>query len=57
MMTAGNATLLATAKDQSVDPGLLTPYMELMRHRGHGEEGLAGAVSLLGSGHESSDGE
>ncbi|MGW7268723.1 NAD(P)-dependent oxidoreductase [Streptomyces sp. NPDC054842] len=50
MMTAGNATLLATAKDQSVDPGLLTPYMELMRHRvaqGHGDEGLAGTVTLL----------
>jgi 3-hydroxyisobutyrate dehydrogenase-like beta-hydroxyacid dehydrogenase len=60
MMTAGNATLLATAKDQSVDPGLLTPYMEVMRHRvaqGHGEEGLAGTVSLLRSGQEPSDGE
>ncbi|MHA5048760.1 NAD(P)-dependent oxidoreductase [Streptomyces sp. SD15] len=50
MMTAGNDGLLATAKDQSVDPRLLTPYMELMRHRvaqGHGDEGLAGTVGLL----------
>ncbi|MEU3459421.1 NAD(P)-binding domain-containing protein [Streptomyces sp. NPDC006733] len=51
MMTAANGTLLATARDQSVDPGLLTPYMELMRRRvaqGHGDEGLAGTVGLLG---------
>ncbi|MFG2718784.1 NAD(P)-dependent oxidoreductase [Streptomyces sp. NPDC048416] len=52
MMTAANDTLLATAQDQSVDPRLLTPYMELMRHRvaqGHGDEGLAGTVGLLGN--------
>ncbi|MGW2023442.1 NAD(P)-dependent oxidoreductase [Streptomyces decoyicus] len=52
MMTAANDTLLATAQDQSVDPRLLTPYMELMRHRvaqGHGDEGLAGTVGLLRS--------
>ncbi|MET8681662.1 NAD(P)-binding domain-containing protein [Streptomyces sp. NPDC004647] len=52
MMTAANDTLLATADDQSVDPRLLTPYMELMRHRvaqGHGDEGLAGTVTLLSS--------
>lgn len=52
MMTAANDTLLATARDQSVDPQLLTPYMELMRHRvtqGHGDEGLAGIVGLLSS--------
>ncbi|MFJ7199955.1 MULTISPECIES: NAD(P)-dependent oxidoreductase [unclassified Streptomyces] len=52
MMTAANDTLVATARDQSVDPRLLTPYMELMRHRvaqGHGDEGLAGTVGLLGS--------
>lgn len=51
MMAAGNSTLLDTAADQSVDPRLLTPYMELMRQRvaqGHGDEGLAGAVALLG---------
>lgn len=50
MMAAANDTLLATAQDQSVDPRLLTPYMELMRHRvaqGHGDEGLAGTVGLL----------
>lgn len=52
MMTAGNGTLLGTAADQSVDPRLLTPYMELMRQRvdqGHGDEGLAGTVGLLRS--------
>lgn len=52
MMTAGNDALLATAEDQSVDPRLLTPYMELMRLRvaqGHGDEGLAGTVGLLRS--------
>ncbi|MGW1408327.1 NAD(P)-dependent oxidoreductase [Streptomyces sp. NPDC002403] len=52
MMAAANDTLVATARDQSVDPRLLTPYMELMRHRvaqGHGDEGLAGTVGLLGS--------
>ncbi|MGR8009831.1 NAD(P)-dependent oxidoreductase [Streptomyces hypolithicus] len=52
MMAAGNATFLATAEEQSVDPRLLTPYMELMRHRvaqGHGDEGLAGTVDLLRS--------
>lgn len=52
MMTAANDTLVATARDQSVDPRLLTPYMELMRHRvaqGHGDEGLASTVGLLGS--------
>jgi 3-hydroxyisobutyrate dehydrogenase-like beta-hydroxyacid dehydrogenase len=52
MMTAANDTLLATAYDQSVDPRLLAPYMELMRHRvtqGHGDEGLAGTVGLLRS--------
>lgn len=51
MMTAGNASLLATAEEQSVDPGLLTPYMELMGRRvsqGYGDEGLAGVVGLLG---------
>ncbi|MER5891843.1 NAD(P)-binding domain-containing protein [Streptomyces sp. NPDC001876] len=50
MMTAGNDALLATAEGQSVDPRLLTPYMELMRRRvaqGHGGEGLAGMVGLL----------
>ncbi|MFD4633713.1 NAD(P)-dependent oxidoreductase [Streptomyces sp. NPDC058284] len=52
MMAAANGTLLATAQDQSVDPRLLTPYMELMRRRvaqGHGDEGLAGTVGLLSS--------
>ncbi|MEU9320510.1 NAD(P)-binding domain-containing protein [Streptomyces sp. NPDC048295] len=52
MMTAANDTLVATARDQSVDPRLLTPYMELMGRRvaqGHGDEGLAGTVGLLGS--------
>jgi 3-hydroxyisobutyrate dehydrogenase-like beta-hydroxyacid dehydrogenase len=52
MMAAANDTLLATAQDQRVDPRLLTPYMELMRHRvaqGHGDEGLAGTVGLLRS--------
>lgn len=51
MMTAGNAALLATAGEQSVDPRLLTPYMELMGRRvsqGHGDEGPAGVVGLLG---------
>ena len=51
MMTAGNAALLATAGEQSVDPRLLTPYMELMGRRvsqGYGDEGLAGVVGLLG---------
>lgn len=51
MMSAANDTLLATARDQSVDPRLLTPYMELMRHRaaqGHGDEGLAGTAGPLG---------
>jgi 3-hydroxyisobutyrate dehydrogenase-like beta-hydroxyacid dehydrogenase len=50
MMSAGNDALLATAEGQSVDPRLLTPYMELMRRRvaqGHGDEGLAGTVDLL----------
>ncbi|MGW0775421.1 NAD(P)-dependent oxidoreductase [Streptomyces sp. NPDC002835] len=50
MMSAGNAALLATAEDQSVDPRLLTPCMDLMRRRvaqGHGDEGLAGTVDLL----------
>ncbi|MGW1373962.1 NAD(P)-dependent oxidoreductase [Streptomyces sp. NPDC002446] len=50
MMAAGNDTLLAAAEEQSVDPRLLAPYMELMRHRvaqGHGDEGLAGMVDLL----------
>ncbi|MEO3786899.1 NAD(P)-binding domain-containing protein [Actinocorallia sp. B10E7] len=50
MMTAANDTFLVTAEDQSVDPRLLTPYMELMSRRvaqGHGDEGLAGMVSLL----------
>ncbi|WP_371629793.1 NAD(P)-binding domain-containing protein [Streptomyces sp. NBC_00341] len=52
MMAAGNDTLLGTAADQSVDPLLLTPYMDLMRRRvaqGHGDEGLAGTVGLLRS--------
>nr|WTB31720.1 NAD(P)-binding domain-containing protein [Streptomyces sp. NBC_00830] len=52
MMTVANDTLLATAQDQSVDPRLLTPFMELMRHRvaqGHGDEGLAGTIGLLSS--------
>lgn len=51
MMSAANDTLLATARGQSVDPQLLVPYMELMRRRaaqGHGDEGLAGLVGLLG---------
>ncbi|MFE9591116.1 hypothetical protein ACFYOP_03395 [Streptomyces sp. NPDC006294] len=50
MMSAENAALLATAEEQSVDPRLLTPYMELMHRRvtqGHGDEGLAGTVDLL----------
>lgn len=50
MMAAANDTLLGTAADQSVDPRLLTPYMDLMRRRvaqGHGDEGLAGTVGLL----------
>ncbi|WP_326687188.1 MULTISPECIES: NAD(P)-binding domain-containing protein [unclassified Streptomyces] len=50
MMTTGNRTLLATARDQSVDSRLLDPFMELMRHRveqGHGDEGLAGLTGLL----------
>ncbi|GGT06840.1 dehydrogenase [Streptomyces kurssanovii] len=50
MMSAGNDALLATAEGQSVDPRLLTPYMDLMRRRvaqGHGDEGLAGTVDLL----------
>ncbi|MFG2598366.1 hypothetical protein [Streptomyces sp. NPDC048462] len=50
MMAAGNDTLLATATGQSVDPRLLTPYMDLMRRRvaqGHGAEDLAGTVGLL----------
>ena len=50
MMSAGNDALLATAGGQSVDPRLLTPYMELMRRRvaqGHGDEGLAGTVDML----------
>lgn len=50
MMAAANDTLLATAQGQSVDPRLLTPFMELMHHRvaqGHGDEGLAGTVGLL----------
>ncbi|TJZ44659.1 NAD(P)-dependent oxidoreductase [Streptomyces piniterrae] len=53
MMAAGNDALLATAAEQSVDPRLLTPYMELMRRRvaqGHGDEGLAGTVDLLTGG-------
>ncbi|MFD9499613.1 NAD(P)-dependent oxidoreductase [Streptomyces sp. NPDC060035] len=52
MMAAGNEALLATAENQSVDPRLLTPFMELMRRRvaqGHGNEGLAGTVDLLRS--------
>lgn len=51
MMTAGDATLLAAAEDQSVDSRLLAPYMELMGRRvaqGYGDEGLAGVVGLLG---------
>ncbi|MFC5814759.1 NAD(P)-dependent oxidoreductase [Nonomuraea harbinensis] len=54
MMAAGNDSLLATARDQGVDPRLLVPFMELMRHRvaqGHGDEGLAGLVSLLPAAH------
>ncbi|MEU8762905.1 NAD(P)-binding domain-containing protein [Streptomyces sp. NPDC048659] len=50
MMAAADDTLLTTARDQSVDPRLLVPYMELMRRRvaqGHGAEGLAGVVGLL----------
>ncbi|WP_406095853.1 NAD(P)-dependent oxidoreductase [Streptomyces sp. NBC_01013] len=50
MMAAANETLLATAQGRSVDPRLLTPFMELMRHRvdqGHGDEGLAGTIGLL----------
>ncbi|WP_328866373.1 hypothetical protein [Streptomyces sp. NBC_00304] len=51
-MAAGHDALLGTAADQSVDPLLLTPYMDLMRRRvaqGHGDEGLAGTVGLLRS--------
>ncbi|MBO0654263.1 NAD(P)-dependent oxidoreductase [Streptomyces triculaminicus] len=51
MMTAANDTLLATAEEQATDPRLIAPYMELMRRRvaqGHGDEGLAGTVGLLG---------
>ncbi|MFE1783116.1 NAD(P)-dependent oxidoreductase [Streptomyces sp. NPDC059506] len=51
MMTAANDAFLATAEEQSVDPRLLAPYMELMSRRvaqGHGDEGLAGTVALLG---------
>lgn len=51
MMTAANDTLLATAEEQATDPRLIAPYMELMRRRvaqGHGDEGLAGTVALLG---------
>ncbi|WP_049564582.1 NAD(P)-dependent oxidoreductase [Nonomuraea sp. SBT364] len=50
MMTAGNDTLLTTAREQAVDTRLLTPFMELMSRRvaqGHGDEGLAGTVGLL----------
>jgi len=50
MMTTGNEALLATAREQSVDPALLTPFMALMRRRvaqGHGDEGLAGLVDLI----------
>lgn len=52
MMAAANDTFLATAREQAVDPGLLVPYMELMRRRvaqGHGDEGLSGLVPLLAS--------
>lgn len=50
MMSAANESLLTTARDQGVDARLLAPYMELMRTRveqGHGDEGLAGIVSLI----------
>jgi len=46
-------TFLAAAEEQSVDPRLLTPYMELMSRRvaqGHGDEGLAGLVAPLRRG-------
>ncbi|MGW0484365.1 NAD(P)-dependent oxidoreductase [Nonomuraea sp. NPDC003214] len=53
MMSAGNATFLDTSREQGVDPGLLTPFMDLMARRvaqGHGDEGLAGIVGLLREG-------
>jgi 3-hydroxyisobutyrate dehydrogenase-like beta-hydroxyacid dehydrogenase len=53
MQVAGNATLLATAKEQGVSPELLTPYMALLERRladGHGEEDPTGVVELLAPG-------
>jgi len=50
MMSAGNATLEATAEEQGVKGELLAPFMASMRERvalGHGDEGLAGLVDGL----------
>lgn len=51
MMTAGNATLLRTAREQGVSTELLSPFTELMAARlaqgGHDDEGITGLVDLL----------
>jgi 3-hydroxyisobutyrate dehydrogenase-like beta-hydroxyacid dehydrogenase len=50
MMVEGNATLLRTAEEQGVSPGLLTPFMDLMSRRladGHPDESTAGVIDLL----------
>lgn len=53
MQVAGNETLLSTARDEGVDPGLIAPYLSLMaRHvaDGHGDEDGTGMVDLLLTG-------
>ncbi|WP_411082606.1 NAD(P)-dependent oxidoreductase [Streptomyces sp. cmx-18-6] len=52
MMATANETFVATAREQSVDPRLLVPFIDVMRQRvdqGYGDEGLAGTVGLIRS--------
>lgn len=54
MMSAGNATLLRTTREQGVSTELLVPFTELMSARlaqgGHDDEGITGVVDLLRRG-------
>ena len=50
MQVAANRTLLDTARDQGVDPGLIAPYLSLMERHvadGHGATDGTGMVDLL----------
>ncbi|MGW4505895.1 NAD(P)-dependent oxidoreductase [Streptomyces sp. NPDC004436] len=53
MQVAATGTLLRTAREQGVDAGLISPYLELMRRRleadpaAHGGEDTSGAILML----------